>query len=79
MEIQHETFVIQAWQAWDVDRVKQMEQSEKNSTKIISLPKYHMALTENALEIRLSQNQQANKAKLSSEQLALIRALWKDE
>ena len=54
-----------------------MEQSEKNSTKIISLPKYHMALTENALEIpvRLSQNQQANKAKLSSKQFALIRAL----
>ena len=37
-----------------------------------------MALTKNALEIRLSQNQQANKAKLSSKQFALIRALWKD-
>jgi len=34
MKIQQEPFVIQAWNA---DRVKQMEQSEENSTKIISL------------------------------------------
>ena len=59
----------------NLDRLKQMEQSEKNSTKIISLPKYHMSLTKNALEIRRSQNQQGNKSKLSSKQFGVIRAL----
>ena len=38
MKIQQEPFVIQAWQAWNLGRVKQMEQSDKNSTKIISRP-----------------------------------------
>ena len=35
MKIQQEAFVIQAW---NVDRVKQMEQSKENSTKIFFLP-----------------------------------------